>query len=92
MEPARLNQPRGIAYESSHYRTAAGGEVDLVLEGDFGLIPIEVKHTQTVRLPALQALANFIADFKCDFGLIINNDERPRFYTERILGVPFAFI
>jgi predicted AAA+ superfamily ATPase len=83
---------RGIAFDASHYRTAAGGEVDLVLEGDFGLIPIEIKHTQTVRIQELQALDNFITDFKCAFGLVVNNDERPRFYTERILGVPFAFI
>ncbi len=81
---------RGIAFEASHYRTAAGGEVDLVLEGDFGLIPIEIKHAQTVRTAELQALTHFIAEVKCAFGLIINNDERPRFYTERILGVPFA--
>ena len=64
---------RGIAFEASHYRTAAGGEVDLILEGDFGLIPIEIKYAQTVRI-------------------VVDNDERPRFYTERILGVPFAFI
>jgi predicted AAA+ superfamily ATPase len=83
---------RGIGFEAFHYRTAAGGEVDLVLEGDFGLIPIEIKHNQTVRSHELQALGNFIADFKCPFGLVINNDERPRFYTERILGVPFAFV
>jgi predicted AAA+ superfamily ATPase len=83
---------RGIAFEASHYRTAAGGEIDLILEGDFGLIPIEIKHTQTVRAQELQTLGNFMNDFKCPFGLVINNDERPRLYTERILGVPFAYI
>jgi predicted AAA+ superfamily ATPase len=83
---------RGIAFEASHYRTAAGGEVDLVLEGNFGLIPIEIKHTQTVRPRELRAIENFISDFKCAFGLVINNDERPRAYTERLLGVPFAFV
>jgi predicted AAA+ superfamily ATPase len=81
---------RGIAFEAFHYRTAGGGEVDLVLEGDFGLIPIEIRHRQTVRLRELQALEHFVSDFKCAFGLVINNDEQPRFYTERILGVPFA--
>jgi predicted AAA+ superfamily ATPase len=81
---------RGIAYEASHYRTAAGGEVDLVLEGAFGLIPFEIKHAQTVRAAELQPLANFIADKNCPFGLVINNDEAPRFYSERILGVPFS--
>lgn len=83
---------RGIPFDASHYRTAAGGEVDLILEGDFGLIPVEIKHTQTVRMQELQALTNFIADSKCELGLVINNDERPRFYTERILGIPFAFL
>lgn len=81
---------RGIAFEASHYRTAAGGEVDLVLEGNWGLLPVEIKHAQTVRIQELQALGNFVADFKCRFGLVINNDEHPRFYTERILGIPFA--
>jgi predicted AAA+ superfamily ATPase len=81
---------RGIAAEASHYRTSAGGEVDLVLEGDFGLLPIAIKHAQTVRLQELQALNHFLTDTKCPLGLVINNDERPRFYTERILGVPFA--
>lgn len=81
---------RGIAFEASHYRTAAGGEVDLVLEGRWGLLPVEIKHSQTVRLQELQALGNLVADLKCRFGLVINNDEQPRFYSERILGVPFA--
>ena len=81
---------RGIGFDAAHYRTAAGGEIDLVLEGDFGLIPFEIKHAQTVRAPELQTLSHFIADFKCAFGIVINNDERPRFYTEQILGVPFA--
>ena len=81
---------RGISVDASHYRTAAGGEIDLVLEGDFGLLPIEIKHSQAVRVQELQALENFVADSKCNFGLVINNDEHPRFYSERILGIPFA--
>lgn len=81
---------RGMAFEASHYRTAAGGEVDLVVEGDFGLLPIEIKYAQTVRSRDLQALDHFVADFKCPLGLVINNDEHPRRYTDRILGVPFA--
>ena len=47
---------RGVDYHASHYRTAAGGDVALVLEGDFGLLPIEIKHGQTVRVQELQAL------------------------------------
>ncbi len=81
---------RGIAFEASHYRTAGGGEVDLVLEGDFGLLPIEIRYSQTVRMRELQALDNFLADTRCPLGLVINNDRQPRLYTERLLGLPFA--
>jgi hypothetical protein len=81
---------RGTAFDAYHYRTGVGGEIDLVLQGDFGLIPIEIKHTQTVRVQELQAMEHFIRDSKCRYGLVINNDEAPRLYTERILGVPFA--
>jgi predicted AAA+ superfamily ATPase len=31
-----------------YYRTGGGAEVDLILEGDFGLIPVEIKYAQTV--------------------------------------------
>ncbi|MDA0841026.1 MAG: hypothetical protein O3B01_15300 [Planctomycetota bacterium] len=47
---------RGTDFEAFHYRTAAGGEIALVMEGDFGVLPIEIKHGQTVRIQELQAL------------------------------------
>ncbi|MCX6349972.1 MAG: ATP-binding protein [Candidatus Aureabacteria bacterium] len=34
---------RGIPCDYYYYRTGAGAEVDLVLEGEFGLLPIEIK-------------------------------------------------
>jgi len=91
-EILRNLESRGITYSASHYRTSAGGEVDLVLEGDFGLLPIEIKHAQTVRSRELQGLSNFIADHGCPLGIVINNDERPRLYSEKILGLPFAHL
>jgi uncharacterized protein len=81
---------RGIPFSASHYRTGAGGEIDLVLEGNFGLVPIEIKHAQTIRMAELQALSQFLTDRDCPWGIVINNDERPRRYTERILGIPFS--
>ncbi len=81
---------RGVSFEASHYRTGAGGEIDLILEGNFGLLPIEIKHSQTVRAAELQALNQFLDDQKCPFGVVINNDERPRRYTDRIMGIPFC--
>jgi hypothetical protein len=61
-----------------------------VIEGDFGLIPVEIKYAQTIPPKQLQSLKNFIKEMNCRFGLVINNDETPRLYDDQIAGIPFA--
>ncbi len=80
----------GAGFDHYYYRTGGGAEVDLIIEGEFGLIPIEIKYTQTVPAKQLRALKDFIKDQNCRFGLVINNDECPRLYDEQIVGIPFA--
>ena len=80
----------GIACDHYHYRTAAGAEVDLVLEGTFGLIPVEVKYPQTTRARELRPISDFIEDQDCRLGFVINNDERPRLHGPRLVGMPAA--
>jgi predicted AAA+ superfamily ATPase len=46
------------------WRTAAGAEVDVVVETQGGLVPIEIKASATVRA----AMAHGIAAFRRDFG------------------------
>jgi len=82
----------GINYQPYYYRTAAGAEVDLVLEGKFGLIPFEIKYTQTVDRKYLRSLRDFIEEFNCPFGVVVNNDEKIRRYDNNIVGIPFAFL
>jgi predicted AAA+ superfamily ATPase len=80
----------GAGFDYYYYRTGGGAEVDLILEGEFGLIPIEIKYAQTIPSKQLRALKDFIKDQNCRFGLVINNDESPRLYDEKIAGIPFA--
>jgi len=80
----------GVSFDYYYYRTAAGAEVDLILEGDFGLIPVEIKHTQRVTRRSLRPLRDFIKERDCRFGLVINNDISARLYDEKIVGLPFA--
>jgi predicted AAA+ superfamily ATPase len=80
----------GAGFDYYYYRTGAGAEVDLVLEGDFGLIPIEIKYTQAVPPKQLRSLKDFVKDHNCRFGLVINNDERAKLYDQKIAGIPFA--
>lgn len=83
----------GIDVEPFHYRTRGGAEIDLILEGQFGgahLLPVEIKLTQQSDKRALRSLSEFVATHDCPLGLVINNDERPRWLDERILAIPAA--
>ena len=80
----------GTSYDYYHYRTGGGAEVDLILEGEFGLLPIEIKYGQKVGLRELRGIRDFIREHNCRYGLVINNDERISLYEENLLGIPFA--
>ena len=83
---------RGLSFDYYYYRTGAGAEVDLVLDGEFGLIPIEIKYTQTVSKKHLRSINDFINERNCRIGFVINNDQQVRFYNDKILGIPFYLI
>ena len=91
-EILRALNAAGIGYSAYYYRTAAGAEIDLLLEGKFGLIPIEIKHTQTVNKRSLRTLCDFVETFSCPFGVVVNNDEKIRLYQENIFGLPLAHV
>ncbi len=81
---------RGIGHASFFYRTAAGAEVDLILDGAFGLIPFEIKYNQTVLLRSLRPIREFMAEHGSRIGFVISNDDRVRLFDEKLVGVPFA--
>jgi hypothetical protein len=83
---------RGASFDPYFYCTSAGAEVDLVLDGEFGLIPVEIKYTSTVTARELRPLRDFVRERQCRLGLVINNDVRPRLYEENIAGVPFSWL
>jgi len=80
----------GVSFEYYYYRTSGGAEVDLILEGDFGLVPIEIKYGQNIPAHSLRSLRDFVKERNCPYGLVINNDEKIRQYDENILGIPFG--
>lgn len=80
----------GVGFECFYYRSSGGAEIDLVLEGDFGLVPIEIKYKQDVDRRDLRSLSDFVGERKCRIGVVINNDVVSRQYDDRLIGVPFA--
>jgi hypothetical protein len=91
-EILRQLNAQGVTCQHSHYRTGGGAEVDLVLEGDFGLVAFEIKHTSTVPARELQSLRDFVTDHGARLGVVINNDLMPRQYEERLIGLPFTHL
>lgn len=74
------------------YRTKHGAEIDLILEGTFGLIPIEIKLGQTVLPKQLVTLKHFIQERKLSLGIVINQANEVRMLSENIIQIPARFI
>lgn len=91
-EIIRSLKSRSISFDYFYYRTSAGAEIDLILEGEFGLIPIEIKHTSKVAKKDLRTIITFMEQRKCRIGFVINNDEAPRIYNDNLIGIPFNYL
>jgi uncharacterized protein len=75
-----------------YYRTRNGAEIDLVLDGEFGILPIEIKYGASTRLKQLKALKNFIFEHDLPLGIVINNSNTVEVISERIIQIPITFI
>ncbi|NNF98997.1 MAG: ATP-binding protein, partial [Desulfobacteraceae bacterium] len=63
---------KGLHFDYFYYRTGAGAEIDLILEGEFGLIPIEIKRSEAVSARELRTITDFVNERKCEYGMVIN--------------------
>jgi predicted AAA+ superfamily ATPase len=71
-----------------HYRTQHQAEIDVVLQGDCGLLPIEIKLGTKTDRRQLAALRTFVEERNLPVGLVINNAERPEWLAPKILQIP----
>jgi len=73
-ELLKLYTHRGEEPALYYWRTAAGSEVDIVIETQDGLIPLEIKLSETPRLEMARGIANFQKDFgdKAGQGYVIH--------------------
>ncbi len=71
-----------------YYRTRNGAEVNLILEGSFGLLPIEIKFGTQTKRKQLISLQQFIKQHELPFGMIINNSNEIRLLSDKIIQIP----
>ena len=75
-----------------YYRTRNGAEIDIILEGPFGTLPIEVKFGSMIQQRQIQALKNFVYENNLPLGLVINNSDHIQLIADRILQLPATCI
>jgi predicted AAA+ superfamily ATPase len=83
---------RAARWEYFHFRTKHGAEVDLVLEGEFGLLPIEIKFSSSTSPRGLASLARFISAHGAPFGVVVNNSREVRMLRDDIIQIPLSLI
>jgi len=71
-----------------YYRTRNGAEIDLVLEGSFGILPIEIKLGASTRMKQLASLNKFIQEHQLPLGIVINRSEDIKLLNEKIVQIP----
>jgi len=87
-----LQAVRATNWQAHYYRTRNGAEVDLVLDGPFGLLPIEINYGSRFDSRRLRALSGFIADHHLEFGLLINQAEESGWITENIFQLSATWL
>lgn len=75
-------------WQTNYYRTRNGAEIDLILSGPFGILPIEIKYGTTVKMKQLSALTQFIKEHNLPFGLVINQSDTIEWLTPEIIQMP----
>ena len=79
-------------WEYYYYRTRSGAEIDLILQGEFGLLPIEIKFGIETRLRQLRSLSAFIKEQNLPFGIIINNSDKTTLLADKIIQLPASLV
>ncbi|MCC6221549.1 MAG: ATP-binding protein [Deltaproteobacteria bacterium] len=75
-----------------YYRTVDKSEVDLVVDGPFGIVPFEIKLASSLNKRDLRALEIFLSDMKLELGFVINTAKRIERLTEKIIQIPVNYI
>ncbi|MBW2589285.1 MAG: ATP-binding protein [Deltaproteobacteria bacterium] len=75
-----------------YYRTRNGAKIDLIIDGPFGTLPIEIKIGSTVKKRHLQPLKNFMAKNNIPLGILINNADSVQVVADNIVQIPATLL
>lgn len=79
-------------WDAYYFRTKNGVEIDLILDGEFGILPIEIKSGSTTKINDLKSLTYFIQGQNLPLGIVVNNDDEVKRLSEKIIQIPACLI
>lgn len=79
-------------WKYNYFRTKNGAEIDVILEGPFGILPIEIKLGSMTKQRPLQALKNFVTINNLPLGIVVNNSNQVELIADRIIQLPASCI
>ncbi len=81
-----------VNWNHYYFRTRNGAEIDMILEGPFGTLPIEIKFGSMIKQRQIQTLKNFVYKNNLPLGIVVNNSDVVQLVAERILQLPATCI
>ncbi len=75
-----------------YYRTRNKAEIDLILDGPFGVVPIEIKAGLGFRESQLKSMKIFLEEMKLPFGIVINQSTTIEMISDKIIQLPALLI
>ena len=79
-------------WSAHYYLTRNRAEIDLILDGPFGILPIEIKYGSHTKIRNLTALASFVKEQNLPFGIVINQADKPAWLTPEIYQLPGGWL
>ncbi|MBU4305954.1 MAG: ATP-binding protein [Candidatus Omnitrophica bacterium] len=75
-----------------HWRAHSGAEVDLVIERDGVLWPVEIKSKANINSSDIRGLNAFRAAYpqQCGLGIVIASTEEPFFFSKDVIVLPYS--
>ena len=81
-----------VNWNSYYFRTRNGAEIDMILEGRFGILPVEIKFGSVIKQHRIQTIKNFVHQNNLPLGIVINNSDKVELVADRIIQLPANYI
>ena len=64
----------------------------MILEGEFGILPIEIKYGSSVQMKSLRAITQFVKEHGLPYGMLINQSDKAEWLNPHIIQIPVGCI